>query len=205
MARAGRVKGIHPKSSLRSNALKVVATRLDELYAWRHCLNDSELVQDLHDMRIAAKRLRYALEMFDVCFPDVKPLLKELTEMQESLGTIHDLDVFNDLLRGMLAHQESAIEDGAREIMRSEATPVVQSRELRRMLSAQARNRERVGLIGLIGDKSVQREREFDRMQQRWRGDPLDEFRQRLLQLTGLEPAPSLDSLVVDPPVALPN
>jgi hypothetical protein len=42
-------------------------------------------------------------------------------------------------------------------------------------------------------------------MQQRWRGDPLNEFRQRLLQLTGLEPAPSLDSLVVDPPVALPN
>src|SRR4051812_41691378 len=102
MARAKRVKGIKPRATLLENARLVVALRLEELLSWRESLERPELVTDLHDMRIAAKRLRYALEMFDVCFPEIKPVLKELSEIQEALGTIHDLDVLADILRARL-------------------------------------------------------------------------------------------------------
>jgi CHAD domain-containing protein len=191
MARARRVKGIHPKESLTTNARRVIAVRLEELVGWGDSLQDATRIQDLHDMRIAAKRLRYALEMFDICFPDVKPVLRELTDLQESLGTIHDLDVFTQLLRERLTRLDSHIESSARDIMRPEVPMVEKSRVLRRMLSAQARDQHRVGLIGLLGDKAVQREREFERLQRRWRGVPLDEFRHRVELVTSLQPAPS--------------
>lgn len=47
----------------------------------------------LHDMRIAAKRLRYALELFAACFGDAsKELAHELSELQDALGELHDCD-----------------------------------------------------------------------------------------------------------------
>jgi hypothetical protein len=187
VARAGRVKGIHPKESLRVNAQRVVETRLNEFLGWRHALADQSLIQDLHDMRIAAKRLRYALEIFDVCFPDVKPVLRDLTEIQDALGSIHDLDVLIDLLRARLVDLNRDYESGARDIMRSNASAGEKNQALRKMLLAQARDPHRLGLVGLIGDKAVQREREYADLQRRWSGPLLDEFRLRLLLVTGLE------------------
>jgi CHAD domain-containing protein len=49
----------------------------------------------LHEMRIAAKRLRYALELFTPCLGEaLKPFCKEIARMQDSLGELHDCDVW---------------------------------------------------------------------------------------------------------------
>jgi len=116
MARAGRVAGIHPKRSLRENAILVVETRLAELLAWRGALEDPSRLVELHDMRIAAKRLRYALEIFEVCFPEARPVLQDLGDIQEDLGAIHDLDVLADILRRRLALHDVQLEQRATEI-----------------------------------------------------------------------------------------
>jgi hypothetical protein len=188
MARARRVSGIHPKESLRENARRVVAVRLDELLSWRQALDDPALVQQLHDMRIAAKRLRYALEMFDVCFSGVKALLKQLTDMQEDLGTIHDLDVLIVILRDRLQAVDATAEEQIVEVMGAEATVAEKSRQLRRLLSAQARDSRRLGLVGLIGDKRAERRRCYVHFQQRWSGGSLEKFAMQVRQVTGLAP-----------------
>ena len=56
---------------------------------------DPEEVVALHDMRIAAKRLRYILEVTaDTCFgPYAKTALKRIKDLQDLLGEIHDCDV----------------------------------------------------------------------------------------------------------------
>ncbi|HZT56998.1 MAG TPA: CHAD domain-containing protein, partial [Pyrinomonadaceae bacterium] len=46
----------------------------------------------LHKIRIAAKRLRYALELFSACFDGLKDLAHELAELQKALGSLHDCD-----------------------------------------------------------------------------------------------------------------
>lgn len=47
----------------------------------------------LHKLRIAAKRLRYALELFAACFGEAAhELAKELAELQGALGKLHDCD-----------------------------------------------------------------------------------------------------------------
>ncbi|MCP9493682.1 MAG: CHAD domain-containing protein [Pyrinomonadaceae bacterium MAG19_C2-C3] len=59
--------------------------------------------EPLHRLRIEAKRLRYALELFDACFDGkLNELSKEVAVMQSALGELHDLDVwvvtFGDVL-----------------------------------------------------------------------------------------------------------
>ena len=59
--------------------------------------------RELHDMRIAAKRLRYALELFaDALGPDTAACIERIKEFQEVVGDIHDHDVHADILRAHL-------------------------------------------------------------------------------------------------------
>ena len=180
MARAGRVRGIRPKGALRENAIRVVATRLDELLSWRGALTDPTRVRELHDMRIAAKRLRYAFEMFEVCFPGTRPLLRELTDMQEDLGTIHDLDVLADSLRQRFAALDVPLEARAIEIAATSATPAQRSNRLRAVLYGQARDRRRLGLLGLLGERIEERRRRYDTFVERWGDSRLDDFARRV-------------------------
>lgn len=45
----------------------------------------------LHKLRLAAKRLRYALELFDDCWAgELKPFAKYMSKLQSGLGQVHD-------------------------------------------------------------------------------------------------------------------
>ena len=47
----------------------------------------------LHKLRIAAKRLRYALELFAACFGEgLRELAREVAGLQKALGDLHDCD-----------------------------------------------------------------------------------------------------------------
>lgn len=49
----------------------------------------------LHNLRIAAKRLRYSIELFALSRADaVKPLAKTISRMQDHLGELHDCDLW---------------------------------------------------------------------------------------------------------------
>ena len=50
--------------------------------------------KELHKMRIATKRLRYAVELFTACWGEsMTPFAEEIAEMQSYLGEAHDCDV----------------------------------------------------------------------------------------------------------------
>jgi hypothetical protein len=184
MAKAGSVPGIRPKETLAENAAHVIAFRLEELLSWRSALDDPAAVTDLHNMRIAAKRLRYALEAFEPCFPGTAPVLKDLTDIQEDLGTIHDLDVLSELLLGRAQALDASLVDQVTEIMQAEATPGDKNRRLKSLLGARARDAHRVGLYALAGEKIVERRRRYQRFHDRWHGDRLDDFADRVRHLT---------------------
>ena len=58
--------------------------------------------QDLHDLRIACKRLRYALEHFAHNEPGLLQAATRLSQLQDALGESHDHDVLlRDLPSGM--------------------------------------------------------------------------------------------------------
>ncbi len=53
---------------------------------------------DLHALRIACKRLRYALERFCVFEPALHDAGVRLTQLQDTLGDVHDRDVLLEIL-----------------------------------------------------------------------------------------------------------
>jgi CHAD domain-containing protein len=92
--KARRVKGLDPAAPLGDNAERIVRVRLDELCSFMPKAADPDEVVALHDMRIAAKRLRYILEVTGPCFGAyASSSVKLVKDLQDLLGEIHDCDV----------------------------------------------------------------------------------------------------------------
>jgi len=92
--RAQRIDGLEPDMPLATAARRIVAVRTAELYAFVPEALDERSVAALHDMRIAAKRLRYLLELVGFCFGEVGDEAQgRARDLQEVLGEIHDCDV----------------------------------------------------------------------------------------------------------------
>lgn len=92
--KARRVEGLDPSVALRSAAAKIVAFRLDELCG---CVDEAltpGASRAQHDTRIAAKRLRYLLEIFEPCLGEEAKAARSATkQMQSVLGDLHDCDL----------------------------------------------------------------------------------------------------------------
>ena len=88
-----KVKKLRPERPFRPNAAKIVQTRLDELRALAEPALEPGASKVQHDMRMAAKRLRYVLEIAGRCFgPEAEAARVAATEIQTVLGDIHDCD-----------------------------------------------------------------------------------------------------------------
>ena len=95
--KARKVKGLDPAAPLVDNARKIVATRVDELYSFDPH-GDSD---ELHNMRIAAKRLRYVLELTAPALGDGAARgARQAKEIQTLLGDLYDCDEMLVLLSG---------------------------------------------------------------------------------------------------------
>lgn len=63
----------------------------------------SASLKQLHRLRIAGKRLRYALEFFEeVLAPQTGDLIQRMKQLQDHLGDLHDAAVASELLRDFL-------------------------------------------------------------------------------------------------------
>lgn len=86
--------GIHPDNSITENAAVIIPWRIQELLEWEKYISDPARVYELHQMRIAAKRLRYTLEIFAPFYGrDFAQAIDRIKGFQEQLGSIHDADV----------------------------------------------------------------------------------------------------------------
>jgi hypothetical protein len=111
MAKPKSIRGVHANTPLLIAAERMIETRLSEMLAYESYVANQEAVSELHKMRIAAKRLRYTLEIFQDAYsayseigPQIKATLREIEQIQEHLGTIHDADVLVPQLNQHLAH-----------------------------------------------------------------------------------------------------
>jgi CHAD domain-containing protein len=93
--RAKKVKRLDPAGPLADNARRIVATRLSELRSFDPHGDPVEL----HNMRIAAKRLRYVCELTGPALGRAAATgAREAKEIQTLLGELHDCDVMLELI-----------------------------------------------------------------------------------------------------------
>ena len=107
--KARRVKKLDPERSLGENAARIVRVRLDEMSSFAPKALEAGKVKKQHDMRIAAKRLRYVLEVTGFCFGRSADIArKRARDLQEILGDLHDCDVMLPRVQRHLADLRDA-------------------------------------------------------------------------------------------------
>lgn len=117
--RARRVKRLDPQGTLGENAARIVLVRLGELRSFVPAALDPAEARTQHDMRIAAKRLRYILEATGFCFGRAATTARRRAkEIQDLLGEVHDADVMLPRLR---EHRALMRDDDAEAVLRRAA------------------------------------------------------------------------------------
>lgn len=106
MAKAWRVKGVKPQKSYLRNASIILSAKIAEVYSWDSYIDDPKNIEELHNMRISIKRLRYSMEFFSVNYDtEFNESLQIWVDLQKLLGQIHDCDVGQDVLTDYLKDQ----------------------------------------------------------------------------------------------------
>ena len=110
--KARKVKKLDPRTTLSENAARIVLVRVGELRSFAPEALEPDESETQHDLRIAAKRLRYVLEATGFCFGrPATSALKRAKDIQDLLGEVHDCDV---MLPRLHAHRrELRAEDAA--------------------------------------------------------------------------------------------
>ena len=97
--RSGRQPATDEALTFGQLGVGIIDARLKEFNAASRCLYLPFEINELHELRILAKRLRYAIELFAACWGDeMKEIAKEVAFMQTSLGELHDCDVWIESL-----------------------------------------------------------------------------------------------------------
>jgi CHAD domain-containing protein len=165
--KARQVKDLDPEGTLGDNAERIVRVRLDELCSFMPKATDPAEVVALHDMRIAAKRLRYVLEVTGSAFgPYAVNAVKLVKDLQDLLGEIHDCDV-----------QLPEVDAFLHELMEEDAGV---AGELPKGLARAPNRRTYAGLVALQVHLRARRRALFEQFLELWRDYERKGFAARL-------------------------
>ena len=91
-------------------AYLAIDERLTDFLDFEEFIYFPERVTELHAMRIAAKRLRYVIEIFAPLYPDeLKSFFQATRTAQDTLGDIHDCDVWQQFLPEFLERERQRV------------------------------------------------------------------------------------------------
>lgn len=101
MARAREIPGLDCEEPFRLAAVRATAARSEDVFANADGVLDTADIEAVHDMRVATRRLRAAMEIFEPCFPRKRhrKALKRVRALADALGERRDRDVAIEFLR----------------------------------------------------------------------------------------------------------
>lgn len=146
-AQAEQVYAFTPQ--LYKHAFTHITGRLADFLGYAEIVHQPEKVTELHEMRIAAKWLRYTMENFAPLYGgELKEWLNPVRDMQEQLGDIHDCDVWGTYLPGFMAEERE--------------------RMLAYIGHTKSFHRLTVGLEGFLADRNAMREKRYAQFRVDW-------------------------------------
>lgn len=157
MTKARPLADLDAGAATSTQSQRLLTARSDELLALATAVRDPSNVEALHNLRIAGKRLRYALAGFAPCLgAELPATLRQLEDLQDRLGAIRDLDVSSGLLRDELrlairrlraTRKRLDAHQGATEALADDAVALARA----------LRQGEAIGLVELVGQFAQRR------------------------------------------------
>jgi hypothetical protein len=185
MSRAWPVDGIEPDGSLGDNARRILAVRIAEFYSYAPIVSNEQATEELHNLRIAAKRLRYTLELFRVVFGEVgERQIERVKAIQEELGNLHDADVRIDLIQNELTilGAEQTVTLGKT----LAAAPASSHQAIASTALRPPPDDPRRGLVAQLGREFGTRKRAYDAFLALWDGYGAEGMRRELVGLSAM-------------------
>lgn len=193
MVKAKKVKGIDCKESVAFNARKIIDVRLNEMLSFGQYAGDPTKIEEIHNLRIAAKRLRYTLEMFRFAFKkDLNDYIAEVKEVQEHIGNMRDADVMIERVAGILESESHARSERLNEIAQAttRGTPSQRHQRIRSAVGAPKAARDEIALYTLIAHRASERDDAYHKFLETWAQFEATDFPTRLRVYVGLQDPP---------------
>src|SRR5436305_15252612 len=113
MAKATKLRGLGPRSLVRTEGATLLAARLADVRKFEDELLHAMAPDPVHDMRVASRRLRAALRLLgNEPLRNLEPAVKEL---QDALGGVRDVQLQIE----WLAHRSHSLAARRREVLPS--------------------------------------------------------------------------------------
>ncbi|MBO0859314.1 MAG: CHAD domain-containing protein [Chloracidobacterium sp.] len=179
MARPLKIKKISPNDRLEKAVERIMRTRIKEFYSCWPDPDHTPTPEQLHNLRISGKRLRYSAESLREFYPDRLALLIDLLKVaQDLLGEIQDCVTQRSLIEVYIAR------------MRRRKPKDDQIAALEKIVSVYKRRQSNL----------------FVKFRETWRGMTMDEFRvslkamvSRVIKLKREHPIPAADQEIREP------
>jgi CHAD domain-containing protein len=110
---ANKIKGLTKAKSFEESAYIILKYRFNNIRKRTKIYFESPTVENLHDLRIAVRRLRYSMENFELCYKkkEFNKMIEYLKYLQDLIGEGRDLDVFEDKIKQLARENEIDISD----------------------------------------------------------------------------------------------
>jgi hypothetical protein len=183
VAKGWPVAEIDPDAPVLENARKVIAVRIAEFYSYEPFVTRPEHSIELHDLRIAAKRLRYTLELFEPQLgAEGKRLISRVKDLQEELGNLHDHDVRIEFIGDELSNAMLDVSYETRQAIAG--APLDRISSMATVALRPPPDDPRRGLIALLGREHMARREAYDRFRTLWDTFHADGLRRDLVNLS---------------------
>jgi CHAD domain-containing protein len=116
VARARPIPDLSAEEAYATAAARTVSVRAREVAEHAQNVLDVADIERVHDMRVATRRLRAALEIFEPCFPprELKAALSQVKATADALGERRDRDVAIGTLEALAAEMPAPDRPGVR-------------------------------------------------------------------------------------------
>jgi hypothetical protein len=201
MVKAKRVKGLDCGATALENARLVIETRLEEMLSFAPWVDDKANIEEIHNLRIAAKRLRYSLELFRFALPSgAGGLIDEVKEVQEHIGNMRDADVMIERVLETIITDIDRRKEKLLEIATAvdRGTVAQRHQRLRSATTSRTTPRDEVAFFTLIAQRAEDRDRSYERFLIAWRQMAESDFPGRLRRCIGTLPAEVEPEEIVD-------
>ncbi len=181
---AGQAENVYMYTpALYQHSFQNISGRLDTFLSYEEIIYQPDKVAELHQMRIAAKWLRYTMETFAPLYAEqLKPYLEAVRAVQDLLGEIHDSDVWQAFLPQFLEEErQRTIEYFGRE------------RPFRRFIA---------GIQYLEQDRQLERSKLYQKFLTSWQGWQAEDLwsnLRRTIQVPFLQPHEIYPPLAAQP------